>query len=116
MFAVLYQGYVKEGRAEEYKKFWHKIASYFLEHRGAIGSCLHQTDDGLWIAYSRWPDKATRDASWHAENAPESNLPEEIKAAIKILKDCLDPQRKFSEICMEVVDDLLIKNKGMQKI
>lgn len=57
MFAAIYQGYIKPGRENEYQEAWNKVARYFIEQRGAIGSCLHRTSDGLWVAYSRWPDK-----------------------------------------------------------
>ena len=109
MFAVIYQGYVKAGCEAEYKKLWHKVACYFIERRGAIGSCLHQTEEGLWLAYSRWPDKATRDASWPGDNAPSDELPDDIKSSIVAIKGCLDQERKLPEICMEVIEDLLIK-------
>lgn len=111
MFAVIYQGYVKEARESEYQKAWHMVARYFVEKRGAIGSCLHRTSDGLWVAYSRWPDKKTRDASWPGEDAPSSVLSPEIRKAVLTLKDCMDQTRKFPDICMEVVDDLLLPVK-----
>lgn len=106
IFAVIYQGYVKQGRELEYQSAWHKIAAYFSEKRGALGSCLHHTDDNLWVAYSRWPDKATRDASWPKENTPSSELPQEIQQAIITLKSCIE--RQLPEIGMEVIDDLSI--------
>ena len=108
LFAVLYQGYVKQGRESEYRNAWHQIASYFIEKRGALGSSLHRTDEGLWIAYSRWPDKATRNASWPGEGAPSNKLPNEIRQAIITLKDCIE--RQLPEICMEIVDDLQRRN------
>lgn len=108
MFAVIYRGYVKPGREAEYQQCWHKIAQYFIKSRGASGSCLHQAEDGMWLAYSRWPDKATRDASWPGDNAPASELPEDIRDAIIRIKDCLDPARKLPEICLMVMDDLLL--------
>ena len=107
MFAVIYQGYIQPGRETEYQKAWNKVARFFVDQRGAIGSCLHRTNDGLWIAYSRWPDKQTRDASWPGENAPSDELPSEICDAILTIKDCLDRERKIPEICMEVIEDLL---------
>jgi hypothetical protein len=110
VFAVIYQGYIKSGREREYQEAWNKIAQFFVDQRGAIGSCLHRTNDGLWIAYSRWPDRQTRDASWPGENTPSSELPSEIRNAVLTLKDCLDQERKIPEICMEVVDDLLPLN------
>ena len=108
MFAVIYQGYVKVGQEFEYQKAWNTVARYFVEKRGAIGSCLHRTSDGMWLAYSRWPDKKTRDASWPDKN-PSGELPDEIRNAILTIKDCLDEERKLPEICMEVVDDLFLK-------
>ena len=104
-FAVLYQGYVKQERELEYQNAWHTIATYFVEKRGALGSRLHRTDAGLWVAYSRWPNRATRDASWPGENAPSSALPDTIRQAIMQLKDCIESQ--LPEICMEVIDDIL---------
>jgi len=111
MFAVIYQGYVKDGRDSAYQKAWNTVARYFIEKRGAIGSCLHRTPDGMWVAYSRWPDKKTRDASWPGEGAPSEELPNEIRQAILMIKDCLDEERKMPDICMEVVEDLLLKKQ-----
>lgn len=111
MFAVIYQGYIKPGRETEYQEAWNKVARYFIEQRGAIGSCLHRTSDGLWVAYSRWPDKKTRDNSWPGDNAPSDELPPEIRNAVLIIKDCLDPDRKIPDLCMEVLDDQLLSSK-----
>lgn len=109
MFAVIYRGYVNEGMESKYQKLWHKIATYFVEERGALGSCLHKTEEGYWLAYSRWPDKATRNASWPGDDAPSDELPNEIRQAITNIKDCIDQDRKFPEICMEMID--YISNK-----
>lgn len=110
MFAVIYQGYTKPGRENEYKEAWNQVARYFIECRGAIGSCLHRTSEGLWIAYSRWPDKTTRDGSWPGERAPSEELPLEIRSAVLTIKDCLDSDRKIPEIGMDVIDDLLLSS------
>lgn len=109
MFAIIYQSYIKPELEQEYQKLWNQVASYFIKHRGAIGSCLHKTTEGVWVGYSRWPDRATRDASWTGEDSPPEVLPTEIKEAIIKMKQCGDEHRKLPEICMEVVDDLLMK-------
>lgn len=114
MFAVIYQGYLKPGRENEYQEAWSKVAQYFIEYRGAIGSCLHKTSDGLWVAYSRWPDKETRDNSWPGENAPSEELPLEIRKAVLTIKDCLDSGRKIPDLCMEVVNDLLLSTNSSE--
>lgn len=106
MIAVIYQGYIKPGREEEYQQLWHHVASYFKKHCGAIGSTLHQTDEGMWVAYSRWPDEKTRHQSWINDDNP--NIPLEMKAIITQLKDCIDLHRERSELCLKVIDDLLI--------
>jgi hypothetical protein len=110
MFAVIYRGRVYPEAEEDYQKLWHKIAHYFIEYRGALGSCLHKTVEGDWVAYSRWPDKNTRDASWPKEGEePCETLSQEIQEVILSLKKCIDKDQPFQEICMEVVDDLLLK-------
>lgn len=108
--AVIYRGYLKPGKEIEYLNAWQIVAKYFVAHRGATGTCLHRTSDEMWIAYSRWPDQKTRDASWPGENAPSDILPYEIREAIITIKNCLDPDRKLPDICMEVVYDLLLPN------
>lgn len=110
MFAVIYRSYIKPELEIEYQRLWKQIANYFIKYRGAIGSCLHKTEEGIWLAYSRWPDKATRDASWPGDNAPSDDLPDALKEAVIRIKECGDPNRKLPEICMEIVDDLLLPN------
>lgn len=109
MFAVIYRGYVIEGKESDYRDAWRVVAKYFVEERGAIGSCLHQTADGMWVAYSRWPDQKTRDASWPGgEGASAVDCPVEIREAIATIKNCLMADRLLPEIQMAVIEDLLL--------
>lgn len=108
MFAVIYQGFLKPGMEETYQTAWNHVVHYFKAHRGALGSCLHQAEDGSWVAYSRWPDRQTRDRSWPGENDPANDLSNDIKEAILTLKDCIDPAIALKEICMDIKNDLLI--------
>jgi hypothetical protein len=114
MFAVIYRAFIKPGLELKYQEAWHQVASYFVKNRGAIGSSLHKTSEGMWVAYSRWPDKKTRDASWPGENAPVDVLPNEIKEAIITIQYCIDQTQKLPDICMDVVDDLLHINQHQQ--
>ncbi|KTD55559.1 Modification methylase DpnIIA [Legionella santicrucis] len=109
-FAVIYRAFIKPGLEMEYQEAWRKVASYFLQYRGALGSCLHKTNEGMWLAYSRWPDKETRDASWPGDNTPSEMLPNEIKKAVITIQECIDQTQKLPEITMEVVNDLLYSN------
>lgn len=97
MFAVIYRAYMKPGLEMEYQQAWRKVATYFVEHRGALGSCLHQAEDGMWLAYSRWPDQATRDASCLATM-------HHLMFCLMILKQLLSPFKIVS-----------IKNESYQR-
>lgn len=112
MFAVIYRFKLKPHQEVSYREYWNKIANYFIEKRGAFGSCLHKGEDGLWVAYSRWPDRATRDASWPGENAPSEELPSDIRDVIhkmQALKNENQNLRQYEEICLDVVEDKLLK-------
>ena len=111
MFAVIYRFKLKPHQESIYKECWDKIVKYFMESRGAIGSCLHKGTDGLWVAYSRWPDKATRDASWPSDNAPSNELPNEIRAVIlkmQAIKEENQDLEQYEEICLDVIKDKLL--------
>lgn len=107
MFAIIYRAKIKEGRQKEYRECWNKIAKYFIEHRGAIGSCLHQAKGNIWIAYSRWPTQTIKDASWPSLNTTikPNDLPNDIAVTIDQMRDCFEEE--FKEECMELVDDFL---------
>ena len=105
MFAVIYRGSVKPHLEEAFKKHWRVVASYFVKDRGAIGSSLHRGEEGLWVAYSRWPDKETRDRSWPREGGSvSSDFPAEVKGAIEGLRECFVDE--YPEICMNVVEEI----------
>lgn len=110
MFAVIYRFKLKPHQEATFKECWNTIAAYFIEKRGALGSCLHKGANGLWVAYSRWPDKATRDASWPGENIPNEELPEHIFNSIlmmqKIKHDNADLEQ-YEELYLDVVADKL---------
>lgn len=110
MFAVIYRFKLQPHQEAEFQQYWHTIAQYFMQSRGAIGSCLHKGDEGLWVAYSRWPDKATRDAAWPGENAPNELLPQDIRDTILKMQAIKIENKHLGmddEICLTVVNDLL---------
>jgi hypothetical protein len=110
MFAVLYTLKIKPGKEMDYQTHWTKVASFFKQHKGALGSILHKAEDGKWIAYSQWPDRAYRDAAWpqNKEDLELLNYPQDIHDAIFAMHDCVE--MRYPEICMEVREDLLCTN------
>lgn len=110
MFAVIYRFKLKPHQEAVYQECWSIIVNYFIEKRGAIGSCLHKGKDGLWVAYSRWPDKATRDASWPGDDEPNQELSTDIREVIlkmQAIKEENHDLEQYEEICLEVVEDKL---------
>lgn len=110
MLAVIYRFKLKKHQEEQYISCWNTIADYFIEKRGAIGSCLHKGDDGLWVAYSRWPDMAARNAAWPGDNAPNEDLPIDIRETIlkmQAIKEENMDLEQYDEICLNVIEDKL---------
>lgn len=101
MFAVIYKGFIFPEKEETYKKNWHIIADFFKKERGALGSILHQTSSGEYIAYSRWPNQETRDASWNEY----ASINPHIDDVMQLLRECIDRSKPYEEICMNVIDD-----------
>lgn len=105
VFAVLYRFYLLPGMEEEYITHWKTVANFFVKERGALGSTLHKSQEGYWVAYSKWPSKAVRDASWSKDEDVFAALPTLVQQAIKSIKSCADVDRgEFPEICMEIVE------------
>lgn len=111
MFAVIYRFKLKSHQEERYIQNWNTVAQYFIDHKGAIGSCLHKGEDALWVAYSRWPDKKTRDKSWPKDRSINENFPREIQQAIRDMLAIQEENsefEQFDEICLDVIHDKLI--------
>jgi len=103
-FAVVYRFYVDPSKESKYIESWKEVSDYFIEHRGAIGSSLHKTEEGYWLAYSKWPDQKTRDASWQKDHH-QTDLPQRIKEAIDTMMECKDPnQDSLPEIRMKIIE------------
>ena len=66
---------------EHFRRAWETVTLALLAQRGARGSRLHRTSDGLWVAYAQWPDEA----HWRgSQDAPSIDpaASEEMRAAI----------------------------------
>ena len=61
-FAVIYRWRLHPGKERVFLAAWEEVTKQLMERRGALGSRLHQADDGTWVAYAQWPDRV----SWEA--------------------------------------------------
>lgn len=62
MHAVLYRWRVKPGGDEAFQRGWAQLTDSIRAQCGSYGSRLHRADDGTWVAYALWPDRATWEA------------------------------------------------------
>lgn len=112
MFAVIYRGFIYLEKEYEYRKSWSMVAKYFTDHCGALGSTLHKIGEGEYLAYSRWPDKETRDKYW---GKSQPTLHPQIEKAIETLKSCLDIERQQPEIQLQVIESVTATNSAELK-
>ncbi|MGZ6472644.1 MAG: hypothetical protein ACXWRZ_15860 [Bdellovibrio sp.] len=80
-----------------FEKSWEAITSEYKVAHGGLGSCLHKGDNGIFIAYARWPNRAL----WEKEK----NIVNKI--AMKTMKDCIE--QSFPATPLEIVNDLLVR-------
>lgn len=103
-FAVIYRFYLKKSKEDDYLIYWKEVANYFVQKRGALSSNLHKTQEGYFLAYSKWPDKATKEASW-SKSEIKNDLPLEIKMALLEMKKCINLEKEvFPEIEMTLME------------
>lgn len=98
MFIALYRWKIKTGSEEDFRRSWRTITVEIYRKCGSFGSRLHQSEDGIWVAYAQWE---TRD-DW--ERLRNSFVLEDPDAR-KLWRDSIESA--MPEIYMNVTDDLL---------
>lgn len=104
MLVAIYQWRVKPGRETEFTQAWSKLTTIIYERQGSLGSRLHRTEDGHFLAYAQWPNLEAYNASDGVPSLPEE---EHCRA---ILHDC--SERLRPDIFMTVVQDQLAPIPG----
>lgn len=73
MFCLIYRFVVKPGEEERFDKAWSEVTEAFKKYAGALGSRLHKTDDGKYIAYAQWPSRESREAAELPQSIQDSS-------------------------------------------
>ena len=97
-FCVIYTFKVRPGMEDSFMEGWSRVTEAIRETRGGMGSRLHKSDNGWWVAYAQWPDRQTWESSQTAQESPDSKASTLMTEAIE---DRLQP------ILLEPVIDLL---------
>ena len=97
-FCVIYRFKVRPGMEESFKEGWSRLTEAIRETRGGMGSRLHKTDNGWWLAYAQWPDRQ------HWESSQTANESPDIEAS-NLMAEAIEDQK--TPILLEPVIDLL---------
>ncbi len=59
MFVMIYLWTVKAGAKKQFVQDWTAQTEHLKKDFGMSGSRLHFAENGLWVAYTEWKDKAS---------------------------------------------------------
>lgn len=99
MYYVVIEFDVISGREKDFVEHWSELTEAIHKEAGGLGSRLHKTSEGKFVAYAQWPDKSTRD------NAPE--LSEHGQLARKRMHETIVPENTKVLLELYSVKDLL---------
>lgn len=86
MFSVIYRWKIKPGMEERFAQGWTRVTAAVHENCGSYGSRLHVADDGMRVAYARWPDEQTRQRCDHGEVEGLQMMNESIDEALEEIR------------------------------
>ncbi len=98
MFAVLYRWRVREDMELEFQRAWELLTREFRDRAGSLGSRLHRSAEGEWVAYAQWPSREV----WESARVESA----EGKAALELLSRAADT--RLEPVLLESVADYLV--------
>jgi heme-degrading monooxygenase HmoA len=101
MFAVIYRWQVVPGLEAQFEEGWKRGTERIAKEFGGLGSRLHRTEEGVYIAYAQWPDEA----AW--EKAVERRMRHSDDEARRMYREAIVPGTFETLYAMPVVADLL---------
>ena len=85
MLAVVLEFDVIEGMENKFRKAWIETTDIIYQNFGSLGSRLHKSDNGKFIAYAQWPDLNVYENDHHWPDDSKSTR-EKMSACLKIGK------------------------------
>ena len=106
MYCVIYQFVVKAGSETQFENAWKGLTELIYEYEGSLGSRLHLSENGEYIAYAQWPSKEVFD---NAGN----NMPEKANEFRKQMKESYSEIKTLFKL--EKQNDLLKNDIFLEK-
>jgi quinol monooxygenase YgiN len=103
-FCVIYRFKVRAGQEDTFRDAWRRLTEAIRDRSGGLGSRLHRSDDGWWIAYAQWPDRA----AW--ERARGNPIPADAEAQERMAGAI---EERLPPLLLEPHDDLLVPSHGV---
>lgn len=97
-FCVIYRWEVTEGDEELFLEAWKEVTADFRAFSGGLGSRIHLSEDGFWVAYAQWPNRA----AWEEAELKTTEGREAMSVMSKAISNRLEP------ILIEPIADLLV--------
>ena len=94
-FAVLYRWRLRAGSEASFQEAWARVTKALRRERAALGSRLHRSEDGFWVAYAQWPSREAWEHSRQAgavDQAAARSMAEAIEESLEpiLLRPCAD--------------------------
>jgi heme-degrading monooxygenase HmoA len=104
MYVAVYAWRVKPGFEEQFREAWRRGTRAITRIYGSFGSRLHRAEDGRFIGYAEWPDRA----SWR--RAFDAKMVYDDPEARRMFVEALEEDSRPGElvVAMEVLDDILM--------
>ena len=80
-FCVIYRWRFEAGSEERGVAAWERLTRAIARECGGLGSRLHRTVEGWFVAYAQWPDEATWQRS-QSMASPDPQASDEMASAI----------------------------------
>ena len=101
MYVAVYRWKLKPEMEKAFAELWEKGTLLFRSEQGALGSRLHQADDGTYFAYAQWPSRELYHAKKTLSPQHQDNLAR--------MRECV--LESFPVLLGEVSRDLLVHGK-----
>lgn len=101
MFVVIYEFEIKPGLQDVFVTHWAATTQGIYEHRGSLGSRLHQVDAQHFIGYAQWPDEET------FRRAQQQPLPPHFEQHRQAMRNTLNLDKTRQIYSMPVITDKL---------
>ena len=88
---------------DQFRSAWRRVTEAIRDNRGGLGSRLHVTPEGIWLAYAQWPDRKSWEEAGSAGEIPDPQ-------AFTDMADAID--ERFTPILLEPQEDLLVHGKA----